>query len=226
MTTIDSFYRKECEKIDAQCVDVELGLSLNLLDNSKLILENPWGDKEIDLGPAMKDAETTTHLKLSPADNPTYLQFDNEDGEHECIAGDDLSKIISLSKLKDVTPATTIPDGYGYVWDAVTNKFKLFDIKGIGGGGSALEARVAALETTVSTFNTRITALESAITTLNSRITTLQETLTKPSNIPTDATVAWSNVNVYTQTDKSTGAFVHDPATAVTGDRTVNSDVS
>ena len=64
MTSSDDYYRKECAKIDARDVNAYLEFKLDDRDPSKLILENPWGDTSIDLTPAVKDAETVTHLSL------------------------------------------------------------------------------------------------------------------------------------------------------------------
>lgn len=111
MTSKDSYYQKECNKIDASCVNAYLELKLDDQDPSKLILENPWNDTSVDLEPAVKDAETVTHMYLSPEEDPVALQYDPERGEPDCIHGDDLSRIISLSLLKDVDQVTAPTNG-------------------------------------------------------------------------------------------------------------------
>lgn len=111
MTSKDSYYQKECNKIDASCINAYLELKLDDQDPSKLILENPWNDTSVDLEPAVKDAETVTHMYLSPEENPVALQYDPERGEPDCIHGDDLSRIISLSLLKDVDQVTAPTNG-------------------------------------------------------------------------------------------------------------------
>lgn len=111
MTSKDSYYQKECNKIDASCINAYLELKLDDQDPSKLILENPWNDTSVDLEPAVKDAETVTHMYLSPEEDPVALQYDPERGEPDCIHGDDLSRIISLSLLKDVDQATAPTNG-------------------------------------------------------------------------------------------------------------------
>lgn len=111
MTSKDSYYQKECNKIDASCINAYLELKLYDQDPSKLILENPWNDTSVDLEPAVKDAETVTHMYLSPEEDPVALQYDPERGEPDCIHGDDLSRIISLSLLKDVDQVTAPTNG-------------------------------------------------------------------------------------------------------------------
>lgn len=111
MTSKDSYYQKECNKIDASCINAYLELKLDDQDPSKLILEHSWGDTSVDLEPAVKDAETVTHMYLSPEEDPVALQYDPERGEPDCIHGDDLSRIISLSLLKDVDQVTAPTNG-------------------------------------------------------------------------------------------------------------------
>lgn len=111
MTSKDSYYQKECNKIDASCINAYLKFKLDDQDPSHLILENSWEDTDIDLEPAVKDAETLTHLFLSPEEDPEALQYNPERGEPDCIHGDDLSRIISLSLLKDVDQNTPPVDG-------------------------------------------------------------------------------------------------------------------
>ena len=92
MTSKDSYYQKECNKVDASCVNAYQKLKLDDQDPSKLILESSWDDTEVDLEPAVKNAETLTHLHLSPESTPEALQYDPERGEPDCIHGDDLSR--------------------------------------------------------------------------------------------------------------------------------------
>lgn len=111
MTSKDSYYQKECNKIDASCVNAYLELSLDDQNPSLLTLKNSWEDTSVDLEPAVKDAETLTHMFLSPEEAPEAIQYNPERGEPDCIHGDDLSRIISLSLLKDVDQSTPPVDG-------------------------------------------------------------------------------------------------------------------
>ena len=58
MTSKDSYYQKECNKIDANCINAYLELKLDDQDPSKLILDHSWGETSVDLEPAVKGAET------------------------------------------------------------------------------------------------------------------------------------------------------------------------
>lgn len=111
MTSKDSYYQKECNKIDANCINAYLELKLDDQDPSKLILDHSWGETSVDLGPAVQGSETVTHMYLSPAEAPVALQYDPERGEPDCIHGDDLSRIISLGLLKDVDQVTKPVNG-------------------------------------------------------------------------------------------------------------------
>lgn len=111
MPSKDYYYQKPCNKIDASCINAYLELKLDDQDPSKLILDHSWGETSVDLEPAVKNAETVTHMYLSPTENPVALQYDPERGEPDCIHGDDLSRIISLKLLKDVDQVTAPTNG-------------------------------------------------------------------------------------------------------------------
>lgn len=229
MTTIDNFTIKECEKIDPDCVNAYFEFKLKDDNNKILILHTSWGDIQIDLSPLVKAAETVTHMKLSPDSLPEYLDYQNETGTHECISGEQLARIIPLAKLKDVSQSTW-QNGYAPVWDSNDNIFKPYNVQGSAGGletrVTALEGRMGGAEVSLRTLSDQFTVMNDTITALTNRVVALETLLTKPTGTPTDATVAWGNANLYTKTDKSTGAYVHDPTTTVTGDRTINNDVS
>lgn len=199
MTNATSFYQKPCSQMDAKCVNASFNLKLDELNPSKLILENSWEDTSVDLEAAVKDAETVTHMLLSPDSTPIYLEHVNEDGERECIHGDDLSRIISMTKLKDVDQATDISDGDTYIYDGDTELFIPYDL-------AALEQRVTNLET-------RMTAVEAAITTIQQQIAYILQILTPPSPIPDNSRIVWGNINVYsdhTNTGlKTSGLYTH-----------------
>lgn len=138
MTTIDSFYRDECEMIDAKDVNAYFELSLSETYPPELILENSWGTYPVDLMPAIRYGETKTKLLI----DGDYLRYDGEDGDSDCIGGDDLSRIISLSLLKDVDQTTPFVEGDALVMgsDGLFHRYSLSD----------LEARVAALESQIN----------------------------------------------------------------------------
>lgn len=106
MTDIKEYFTKGCPKMDASAISAFHELSLGDQHPEELTLTTSWDETTVDLTPAVKAAETTTHMHLSPdgeGETPTALQFDGEHGSVDCISGDDLSGIISLSKLKDVS---------------------------------------------------------------------------------------------------------------------------
>lgn len=114
MTDIKEYFTKGCPKMDASAISAFHELSLGDQHPEELTLTTSWDETTVDLAPAVKAAETTTHMHLSPngeGETPTALQFDGEHGSVDCISGDDLSGIISLSKLKDVEPGRPFRNG-------------------------------------------------------------------------------------------------------------------
>lgn len=116
MTNIDEYYKRECEKIDANDVNAYAEIRLDDKEPTNLTLETSWGESTVDLTPAIKAGETLTSLELSPAEAPVALQFNAERGEPNCINGDDLSRIISMTKLKDVDQETAPKNGDVYMY--------------------------------------------------------------------------------------------------------------
>ena len=94
MTNIDEFNRRECGKIDSNCVNAYTDFKLDPDSATGLCLDTSWGGDCLDLTSIVKAAETVTTLYLSPEDNPNCLVFEREDGQSDCINGDDLSRII------------------------------------------------------------------------------------------------------------------------------------
>lgn len=114
MTDINEYFSKGCPKMDASAISAFHELSLGDQKPEELTLTTSWDETTVDLTPAVKAAETTTHMHLSPdgeGETPTALQFDGEHGSVDCISGDDLSGIISLAKLKDVDSSTPFRNG-------------------------------------------------------------------------------------------------------------------
>lgn len=206
MSIVDGFYSKDCDKIDAQKVNAYFELSLSEENPTELILDNSWEATSVDLLPAIKAGETMTYLHLAPENNPTYLEYDGEDGIPQCIDGEDLARIIPMTKLKDVDQNITINDGDVYIYDGATNTFKPFDLK-----------------TFVTNVNSALTVLQNQTTSMSNAITNIENTLVKPTGIPADAVVAWGNRNIYadyTNTNKKDhGIFTHDTSTNLADDQ-------
>lgn len=175
MTNIDEFYRKECDKLDARCVNAYLELKLDQDNPVNLILDNPWNETSVDLTDAIKAGETVTHLFLTPdCGDPVSLQYNPERGEPDCITGDALSQIISMHLLKDVDQETAPQDGDVYIYN--NGKFYTFN----------LTDALTALET----------RLGNRIDSLLSQITNINNILAKPQGIPDNTKLVWGNINL------------------------------
>lgn len=201
-TPIDSFYRKECGKIDAaRCVDAYLKLKLDDENPVNLILESSWGETSVDLTDAIKAGETLTHLFLTPeCGDPISLQYNPERGEPDCIRGDDLSRIISLTKLKDVDQETAPVEGDVYIYH--DGKFVTFN-----------------LTQAIGDINSAIT---NALQQINNRLTNVENKLVRPIGIPEDTRIVWGNINLisdYTNSNiRDWGLYTHSTSTDIPND--------
>lgn len=200
MSNIDDFYRKECEKIDPNCIDAYMDYHLDEENPTGLCIQTPWGGECLDLTSIVKAGETVTHLHLTPEDNPSCLQFEREDGQSDCIHGDDLSRIISMKYLKDVDQGTAPVNGDVYMYD--NGKFYTFNLQQY-------------MDNTAQTINN----LQAAIRQLQ----VLLQYWHVPDGAPADAKIMLGNINLYSDTgaainssgvvttlDKSHGIYGHD----------------
>lgn len=201
MTLSTEYNYKDCEKIDGRMVNAYIDSHLNVENPVELVIESTWGDSFVDLTDAVKAAETVTYMELGS----NAIQYVGEDGHVDCIYGDDLSRIISMQLLKDVDQNTAPVDGDVYIYDGNTNTFKTFN-----------------LQQYMDSVGDNVTNLNAQINALKNRVTNLEQLLTKPANIPSDAKVAWGNINVYTDYTgadlKTSGIYTHDPTTNKTND--------
>lgn len=243
MTLLDELQRCECEKLDPLFVDAYAKHYLDPTNDTRLILDTPWGEDPVDLTPAVKGGETITHLFLTPEGNPRALQFNREDYLREgagnqgidCIEGDDLSRIISMRYLRDVDQSTPPRGGDVYMFNEVTNTFYTFNLQDYmdktDGRLDELERRVDDLESdlegvrqTVNIFDTRIKDLQKQvdnfITETNNRLEKIEAAIAKPSWAPSDAVLVWGNiVDSYNASPTTKGLFGHNPANNVVGDQ-------
>ena len=177
MSTISDFNRiEDCDKIDPLCIDAYAELSLN---NSILCLKTSWGEDCIDLSPVVKENETCTTLYLSPEENPNCLVYEPECGDNICIHGDDISRIISMKYLKDVS-SDSLYTGAVYMYNETINKFEPFDLK-----------------TALSNLNTLIQNIDSSISNLRNRVVNLETKVTPPPDAPEGVGVMFGNINLY-----------------------------
>lgn len=216
MSTIDNFNRiEDCDKIDARCIDAFTDFNLDPDSDTGLCLHTSWGGDCLDLTDIVKAAETCTTLYLSPEGAPNCLVYEPECGDNICINGDDLSRIISMQYLKDVSQDTPPSDGIVYIYDGATNLFQPFDLK-----------------TTVTNINTAIQNINSAISNLQNRMATVEAKLTPPADAPEGVKVVFGNINEYsdpnvvisegsgtvTTLDKTHGLYTHTLASNAYGD--------
>ena len=98
LTNIDSFNRNECDRIGSECINAFVDFHLDPDNPTGICIDTSWGGECLDLKNIVKEAETCTALYLSPADDPNCLVYEGE-CENFCITGDELSRIISMTKL-------------------------------------------------------------------------------------------------------------------------------
>lgn len=178
MTNIDEFYHKDCEKIDANCINAYVDYHLDEEDPAGLCVNTSWGGNCLDLTSIVKAAETVTSLELTPTENPTCLTLNREDGQADCIHGDDLSRIISMTKLKDVDQATPPVNGDVYIYK--NGKFYTFNLQQY-------------MDDTASTINN----MQAAIRQLQVLLNYWQV----PEGLPANAKIMLGNINLYSDTN-------------------------
>ena len=178
MTNIDEFYHKDCEKIDANCVNAYVDYHLDEENPAGLCVNTSWGGDCLDLTSIVKAAETVTSLELTPTENPTCLTFNREDGQADCIHGDDLSRIISMTKLKDVDQTTPPVNGDVYIYN--NGKFYTFNLQQY-------------MDDTANTINN----MQAAIRQLQVLLNYWQV----PEGLPANAKIMLGNINLYSDTN-------------------------
>lgn len=201
MSTVADFNRiEDCDKINSRCIDAFLDFHTDEDSDTTICVESSWGSNCIDLEPLIKAGESCTTLYLSPDEEPNCLVYESESKcDNVCIHGDDLSTIISMHLLKDVDSEQELSDGDVYMYNAETNLFEPYP-----------------LAQTIQNINTAITNLQAAVTNLQNRVSIIEEKLTPPPNTPSDARVAFTNINILSDYN----AVVNSSGVATTLDRT------
>lgn len=235
MTNITELNYTPCPQIDPSQVAAAFDLYLDELTPNYLKLDTSWGCYGVDLTPALKFNETVTHLLLTA----NALQYNREDYGVEgapnkgvdCISGDDLSRIISMRYLKDVSQATTPANGDVYMYSNVTNLFEPYDLQTfINETNTTLEQHqqaITQLQNKVTSLSQQFTQLSEYVTsqleTINNRLAVIEQTIAKPNGIPSDAVIAWGNRNIYgdyTNTNlRTAGIFTHSTTTTLANDQ-------
>ena len=218
MSTIYDFNRiEDCDKIDPLCIDAFTEFELDPENNTGICLHTSWGGACLDLSDLVKNAESCTTLYLSPDENPNCLVYEPEEkcGDNICIHGDDLSRIISMQYLKDVSQTTPPSDGIVYMYNSETGMFEPYDLK-----------------TTITNINTAIGAINATLANHGNRINAIELKLTPPADAPENVKVVFGNINEYsdpnvvisegsgtvTTLDKTHGLYTHTLASNAYGD--------
>ena len=202
MSTVSDFNRiDDCDKIDPLCIDSYVDFDFDPTNETGICLHTPWGGNCLDLTEIVKNAESCTTLYLSPEDDPNCLVYEPEEkcGDNICIHGDDLSRIISMTKLKDVDQSKEIGNGEVYIFNSSTGKFEPYDIT-----------------TAINNLNTITQNLNAAIENWQNRMLAVEAKLVPPANTPADARVLFGNINILSDYN----AVVNSSGVATTLDRT------
>lgn len=192
MSNIDDFYHKECEKIDSNCIDAYTDFHLDEDNPAGLCIETSWGGDCLDLTSIVKAVETVTSLELTPSNDPTCLSFNREDGQADCIHGDDLSRIISMTKLKDVDQSTAPANGDVYMYN--NGKWYTFNLQQY-------------MDNTAQTISNMQAAIR--------QLQVLLQYWQVPEGAPADAKIMLGNINLYSDT----GAVINSSGVATTLDK-------
>ena len=180
MSTIADFNRiDDCNKIDPMCIDAYVDFGFDQDSDTGICLHTSWGGACLDLTDIVKAAETCTTLYLSPEEDPNCLVYEPECGDNICIHGDDLSRIISMTKLKDVTQNTSISDGDVYIYNAETREFEPYEIK-----------------EKINNINLALQNIQQTLNNHENRLQLIEQKLTPPANTPDDARVLFGNINI------------------------------
>lgn len=235
----DEFYHKECDKVDANCINAYTDFHLDEDSPTGLCLETSWGGDCLDLTSIVKAAETVTTLALEPTDNPTCLVFHREDGQADCIHGDALSRIISMTKLKDVDQGKAPVNGDVYMYrDGKFYTFNLqqfvddtnLQINNLNAAVTQLRNQLAqlradheALKADHEALKADHNALKNDYNTFKAQVQPMLNRWHLPVNVPDDAKILLGNINIYsdynaainssgatTSLNKNHGVYGHD----------------
>ena len=211
--------KDKCEKIQACDVNADVTIYLDPENPTGVILDSSWGIVKLDLRSIVKAGETVTRLELAPDTNPTAIRFIREDGEYDCITGDEISRMVSLTLLKDVDQSTAVADGDVYIYDGPHNVFEPFDL---GTFVSDTETIIGRLQARIETLENKVADLEDAVADHETRITNLETAVAKPEGIPSTARLVYGNINLISDNTnnnvRTSGFFTHSVLTDVEND--------
>lgn len=216
MSTIADFNKiDDCDKIDPLCIDAFSEVTLD--EEGVLCVETSWGKQCVELAPVVKAFESCTTLYLSPEEDPNCLVYEKEErcGDNDCIHGDDLSRIISLTKLKDVTQETPPANGDTYIFNSETNLFEPYP-----------------LVETVQAIQTAVQNIQQTLINHGNRIQIIEDAIRPPEGAPDNARIVHGTINIYgdanavidnsgnaTSLNKNYGLYSHSLNTNVNNDQ-------
>lgn len=195
LTNIDYFNRNECEKIDPLCINAFVDFKISDDSDTTICVDSSWGGNCIDLEPIVKKAETCTALYLSPADDPNCLVYEGE-CENFCITGDELSRIISMTKLKDVDQTTAPTNGDVYIYQ--DGEFKPFNLTNY-----------------INNLEVDLSAIWAAINQIRAQIAPILNRWQVFEGVPDNAKIMLGTINVY----GDTGATINSAGVATALDK-------
>ena len=213
-TPLENFNVNECEMIDGKTrVKAYTDLYLDPENPTGIVLDTTWGEVHLDLKDVVKNGETITHLKLYPAENPTVLRYEREDGGIDCITGEELSRIVYLRYLADVQQNHTLQNGEVLMYNSSSDTFNYYNLASV----------INNINTTISGLQSAVNNLQNALGALTNRVSTLEAKLTPPDGVPSNVKVAFGNINTYGDVTngnlKTSGIYTHSPNTDVTNDQ-------
>lgn len=218
MSDLRDFFQVDCDKIDAKCVNAYIEASLDENKPTDFMLSTSWGDSIIDLTPAIKAGETLTTMYLSPVGDPSCLVYEPERGDNICITGDALSRIISMTKLRDVDQSTTPLNGDVYMYNSTTNLFSPYDLQGFinttTNNIAGLQSRMSAAEASISSLSSRMATAEGDIANLKSRMSAAETNIT---NLQTAVSALQTTVSNHASRIAAIEAILAKPAGAPSG---------
>lgn len=197
ITNIDHFNRKDCEKIDPNCINAYMDFHVNPENDTAICIDTSWGQVCIDLDPIVKKAQTCTSLYLSPQPDPNCLVYEGE-CETFCITGDELSRIISMTKLKDVDQTTPPRQGDVYLYDG--NQFVTFNLSD---ALNNLDIDLSAIWAAIHNLQHRMDSVENRVTNIENTIAPIVNRWQLPDGVPDDAKILLGNINLYSDYNAS-----------------------
>lgn len=216
MSTIADFNKiDDCDKIDPLCIDAFSEVTLD--EEGVLCVETSWGKQCVELAPVVKAFESCTTLYLSPEEDPNCLVYEKEErcGDNDCIHGDDLSRIISLTRLKDVTQEASPANGDTYIFNSETNLFEPYP-----------------LVETIGAIQTAVQNIQQTLINHGNRIQIIEDAIRPPEGAPDNARIVHGTINIYgdanavidnsgnaTSLNKNYGLYSHSLNTNVNNDQ-------